>query len=137
MFLFVVSNISLFSLPGTKTDLRTDSATIEALAEAGQVVVEQEAGKDLASKVGAVDYVECSALTQEGIEEVFNKVGASTDIYLFHFYFFRLFFPQNSRWKSGDLSNQKICVPFYELYQISIKIKINKNLSVHPVTKCR
>ena len=86
MYIHVICLLFLiFLYSGTKTDLRTDSATIEALAEAGQVVVEQEAGKDLASKVGAVDYVECSALTQEGIEEVFNKVG---DRQIFTFFIF-------------------------------------------------
>ena len=36
--------------------------------------VNAEQGKRLASELGAVAYVECSALTQEGMKNVFDEV---------------------------------------------------------------
>ena len=48
---------------------------MEELYEKSQQVLDRSAGQRLARRVGAVSYVECSALSQEGLEEVFNKVG--------------------------------------------------------------
>ena len=39
--------------------------------------INAEQGKRLASELGAIAYVECSALTQEGMKNVFEEVALS------------------------------------------------------------
>jgi GTPase SAR1 family protein len=56
-----------FLLVGTKGDLRDDASTIEELATVGQKPISVEAAEELARELGAVKYVECSALTQVSI----------------------------------------------------------------------
>ena len=60
-------------LVGTKTDLREDSSIIERLRERGVTPVSQRDGVRLAKEINAVKYLECSALTQEGVKEVFDE----------------------------------------------------------------
>jgi len=60
-------------LVGTKVDLRSDSAIQEKLKAVGQSPITVEQGNDLAKKVSAVSYMECSAKTQEGLKEVFDE----------------------------------------------------------------
>ena len=60
-------------LAGNKKDLRTDSYTIDKLAEEGLVPVTREEGIRMAEKIGAYKYVECSAKENEGIQEVFKE----------------------------------------------------------------
>jgi len=62
-----------FLLVGTQMDLRTDPATITNLEKKTKKPVSAEQGKRLASELGAVCYVECSALTQEGMKNVFDE----------------------------------------------------------------
>ena len=62
-----------FVLVGTKIDLRDDVATLEKLAKNKQTPLTKEMGDKLAKEVGAVKYVECSALTFEGVKEVFDE----------------------------------------------------------------
>jgi len=62
-----------FLLVGTQMDLRTDPATITNLEKKTKKPVNAEQGKRLASELGAVAYVECSALTQEGMKNVFDE----------------------------------------------------------------
>jgi small GTP-binding protein len=57
---------------GTKSDLRKDEATITRLSEKGMTMVTTEEGNKLAKEIGAVCYVECSALTQDGLKNVFD-----------------------------------------------------------------
>lgn len=66
MFFFVV-------VVGTKIDLRDDRETLSALAEQGLVPLKREQGQKLANKVRAVKYMECSALTQRGLKQVFDE----------------------------------------------------------------
>lgn len=58
---------------GTQVDLRDDHAVIEKLARSKQRPVPFEAGERLARELGAVKYVECSALTQKGLKNVFDE----------------------------------------------------------------
>jgi len=59
-------------LVGTKSDLRTDKNTTAQLSQRGQKVVEAQQASQMAKEVGAVKYLECSALTQDGLKQVFD-----------------------------------------------------------------
>jgi cell division control protein 42 len=61
---------------GTQVDLRDDSQVIEKLARQKQRPVAIEQGERLARELGAVKYVECSALTQKGLKNVFDEVSS-------------------------------------------------------------
>ncbi|GCB77298.1 hypothetical protein scyTo_0016660 [Scyliorhinus torazame] len=64
-------------LVGTKKDLRNDPETIKKLKEQSLAPITQHQGNGLAKQIQAVKYMECSALNQEGIKEVFAEaVGA-------------------------------------------------------------
>jgi len=60
-------------LVGTKVDLREDQGTIEKLAQKKQAPVSYEGGLQMAQEIGAVKYMECSALTQTGLKAVFDE----------------------------------------------------------------
>ena len=62
-----------FLLLGTKVDLRGDRATLEKLAKNQEEPVSKEAGERMAKSLKAAKYVECSALTQEGVKNVFDE----------------------------------------------------------------
>ena len=53
-------------LVGTKLDLRSDPNTVAKLREKNQTPISSEEGLEMASTIGAVKYLECSALTQKG-----------------------------------------------------------------------
>eukprot|EP01083_Nonionella_stella_P070950 190180_1 len=57
-----------FILVGTKADLRHDDSIRQRVTH----ITEIEDGEKLAKQVGAIKYAECSALTQEGLKEVFD-----------------------------------------------------------------
>jgi small GTP-binding protein len=59
---------------GTQIDLRDDSQVLEKLQRQKQRPVTSEQGERLARELGAVKYVECSALTQKGLKNVFDEV---------------------------------------------------------------
>ena len=59
-------------LVGTKTDLRTDDAKLQELAQSGQKPATPQDGKQKATEIKAVAYLECSAMKQEGVEQVFD-----------------------------------------------------------------
>ncbi|KIJ60654.1 hypothetical protein HYDPIDRAFT_98228 [Hydnomerulius pinastri MD-312] len=58
-------------LVGTKTDLRRDDQTRRMLGAQGQVPVTTEQGANVAKEIGA-KYIECSAKTGTGVQDVFN-----------------------------------------------------------------
>ena len=62
-----------FLLVGTQIDLRDDAGTIEKLAKTKQKAITVEQGEKLARELKAVKYVECSALTQKGVKNVFDE----------------------------------------------------------------
>ena len=62
-----------FLLVGTKVDLRGDRATLDKLEEKQEKRVSKEEGEILAKSLKAAAYVECSALTGEGVENVFYE----------------------------------------------------------------
>ena len=58
-------------LVGTKIDLREDKATMESLK--GEKLPNAENGQKLGEEINAECYLECSALTQEGLKKVFEE----------------------------------------------------------------
>lgn len=59
---------------GTKTDLRDDPCIQAELVKRRIQSVRQKDGIRVAKKLGAVKYIECSALTQVNINEIFKEV---------------------------------------------------------------
>ena len=62
-----------FILVGTKCDLRNSRVEIEKLAKKKEKPVSREEAEKVAKQIKAVKYVECSALTQEGLKNVFDE----------------------------------------------------------------
>ncbi|KTG05352.1 hypothetical protein cypCar_00013625 [Cyprinus carpio] len=62
-----------FLLVGTQIDLRDDPITIARLAKNKQKPIKQDTAEKLARDLKAVKYVECSALTQKGLKNVFDE----------------------------------------------------------------
>jgi len=62
-----------FILVGTKEDLRFNDEWKARLRAEGKAPLTPEDGERLAAEIGAVKYVECSALTQSGLKRVFDE----------------------------------------------------------------
>jgi len=62
-----------FLLVGSRIDLRENKDTIKRLSRKNQSTVTYEQGVQLANEVFAEKYLECSALTQEGLKQVFDE----------------------------------------------------------------
>ena len=60
---------------GTQTDLRDDPNVKDKLAKQRMAPVRKEDGEKMARELGAVKYVECSALTQYKLKDVFDEVS--------------------------------------------------------------
>ena len=56
----------------TQMDLRNDASTLEKLAKSRSKPVTQEMGERMAKELKMVKYLECSALTQKGLKDVFD-----------------------------------------------------------------
>ena len=79
-------------LVGTKTDLRRDEQTQRMLNAQGQTPVTFEQGAVVAKDIGA-RYIECSAKTGQGVQEVFT-----------------LALKESMRGKWGKIVKQRRCV---------------------------
>eukprot|EP00727_Mastigamoeba_balamuthi_P004242 m51a1_g13815 putative rho-related protein raca-like (571) ;mRNA; r:414260-416437 len=64
---------SCWLLVGTKSDLRDDPNTLARLAQSNTTPVARQEGIDLALQLGAAKYVECSAMTGQGMHELFEE----------------------------------------------------------------
>eukprot|EP00092_Neocalanus_flemingeri_P038466 GFUD01041876.1.p1 GENE.GFUD01041876.1~~GFUD01041876.1.p1 ORF type:complete len:223 (+),score=57.60 GFUD01041876.1:58-669(+) len=60
-------------LVGNKLDLREDRETIHSMAEEQSAPITYLQGLAMAKDVGALEYLECSALTKKGVDTVFEK----------------------------------------------------------------
>jgi small GTP-binding protein len=60
-------------LVGTKIDLRDDQKTIDDLAKQDKAPITEEMGAAMAEDIGAIKYLECSALTRKGLKGVFDE----------------------------------------------------------------
>ena len=60
-------------LVGTKLDLREDKETIERLAEKKLSPITYQQGMQMAKEISSVKYMECSALTQKNLKQVFDE----------------------------------------------------------------
>lgn len=59
---------------GTQVDLRDDAHVKDKLSKQKMTPVRREDGERMAKELGAVKYVECSALTQFKLKDVFDEV---------------------------------------------------------------
>jgi len=62
-----------YILVGTKLDLRDNQDTIESLKERNQSPITTDKGNALAKEIQAFKYLECSALTQKNLPNVFEE----------------------------------------------------------------
>ena len=62
-------------LVGTKEDLRDDPQVISHLATRGLSPITYQQGLECARDIGVVKYMECSALTNTGVQEVFIEAA--------------------------------------------------------------
>lgn len=60
-------------LVGTKSDLREHKQTVEKLKERKQHPITFIIGQAMAKEIGAVKYLECSALNQNGVKKIFDE----------------------------------------------------------------
>jgi len=62
-----------FILVGTKSDMRNDQNELKKLTADKKAPVSVEEGNRLATKLGAIKFLDCSAKTQENLKEVFDE----------------------------------------------------------------
>ena len=62
-----------FIIVGTKLDMRSDPEVVAKLGQKGQSAITMAQGTSKAGELNAYKYLECSALTQEGLKQVFDE----------------------------------------------------------------
>jgi Ras family protein A len=62
-------------LVACKKDLRTDPETIMKLKQDGEKPVGNEVGRQIAAQIKADAYMECSAKTREGVQDLFIQAA--------------------------------------------------------------
>jgi GTPase SAR1 family protein len=62
-----------FIVVGTKMDLRNNEEVCSRLRAEGKSPLTTADGQRLATELGALGYLECSALTQQGLKTVFDS----------------------------------------------------------------
>ena len=62
---------------GTKSDLRTDENTLENLKKEGKAPITEEEANAMVKDLGALKFLECSALTRQGLKNVFDEALTS------------------------------------------------------------
>lgn len=62
-------------LVGLKSDIRFHAKSVEKLARKGKALVTPEQGEQFRENIGATRYVECSARTGEGVQEVLAETA--------------------------------------------------------------
>ena len=60
-------------LVATKIDIRDDKAMVEQLAKDNEKVLTTEEGEKLGKDIGAAHYIETSARTRKGVDEIFQR----------------------------------------------------------------
>ncbi len=58
---------------GTKSDLRNDQKIVRELSLTNQSPIESQMGQKFAVKYGAIKYLECSAATSLGVDQIFEE----------------------------------------------------------------
>ena len=69
-------------LVGTKSDLREadlreDASALASQKSNSQTAITKEQAQTYANELGAVSYLECSALTQDGLTRVFEEAACA------------------------------------------------------------
>ena len=62
-------------LVGTKTDLRSEEVITDEVSKRKYSHITFEEGRQMAERIKAFAYVECSAKTREGVREVFDTAA--------------------------------------------------------------
>jgi GTPase SAR1 family protein len=62
-------------LVGNKIDLRNDKNVIKSLMKTKREPIKHEQGLEMANKIGACTYLECSAKRKEGIQVIFETAA--------------------------------------------------------------